>query len=285
MPGRKFLSDQKYRYGFKNQEEDPELWGGAVSYKYRIEDPRLGRFFSVDPLSNEFPWNSPYAFSENRVIDGIELEGLEVFLIHGTRQNNSDVYSENTVDQFKVLGGNSYVDRSFSWGSHSKLTNSRDVERKTSAIELAIHVFKIRKQLIKDKKITENEPITLAGYSHGGNVAIQASKLIKFLTGKKVKLITVATPAYNDGSSEDPSKSQDAIEKHWHFYSKADGVDGIAGGNETYTNSSTLNIEIPEKYIKNEGTIDTHSNMGNKNKNSGIGNYIKDLLEIGKNKK
>lgn len=43
-----------------------------------MHDPRLGRFFSTDPLAKEFPWNSPYAFSENRVIDGIELEGAEV---------------------------------------------------------------------------------------------------------------------------------------------------------------------------------------------------------------
>jgi hypothetical protein len=56
---------------------DEEFWGGAVSYKYRIEDPRLGRFFSVDPLAPKYPHNSPYAFSENRVIDGVELEGLE----------------------------------------------------------------------------------------------------------------------------------------------------------------------------------------------------------------
>ncbi|MBF4508835.1 hypothetical protein IRZ83_19365, partial [Flavobacterium sp. JLP] len=32
---------------------------------------------AVDPLSCNFPWNSPYAFSENKVINGIELEGLE----------------------------------------------------------------------------------------------------------------------------------------------------------------------------------------------------------------
>jgi hypothetical protein len=38
---------------------------------------RSGGFLSVDPLAPEYPWNSPYAFSENRVIDGVELEGLE----------------------------------------------------------------------------------------------------------------------------------------------------------------------------------------------------------------
>jgi hypothetical protein len=47
-----------------------------------MHDPRVGRFFAVDPLFREYPWNSPYAFSENRVIDGLELEGLEVTLVH-----------------------------------------------------------------------------------------------------------------------------------------------------------------------------------------------------------
>ncbi|MBF4508830.1 hypothetical protein IRZ83_19340, partial [Flavobacterium sp. JLP] len=32
---------------------------------------------SLDPLSKQYVHNSPYAFAENRVIDGIELEGLE----------------------------------------------------------------------------------------------------------------------------------------------------------------------------------------------------------------
>jgi len=31
----------------------------------------------VDPLAPKYPHNSPYAFSENRVVDGVELEGLE----------------------------------------------------------------------------------------------------------------------------------------------------------------------------------------------------------------
>lgn len=42
-----------------------------------MHDARLGRFLSVDPLAPEYPWNSTYAFAENRVIDGIDLEGAE----------------------------------------------------------------------------------------------------------------------------------------------------------------------------------------------------------------
>jgi len=78
MPNRQYQSNS-YRYGFQGQEKDDEIKGegNSVNYKYRMHDPRIGRFFSLDPLAPEYPHNSPYAFSENRVIDGVELEGLE----------------------------------------------------------------------------------------------------------------------------------------------------------------------------------------------------------------
>jgi RHS repeat-associated protein len=68
-----------YRYGFQNQEVDDEIKGNgnSVNYKYRMHDPRVGRFFAVDPLAPNYPHNGPYNFSENRVIDGVDLEGLE----------------------------------------------------------------------------------------------------------------------------------------------------------------------------------------------------------------
>ncbi|WNJ19742.1 RHS repeat-associated core domain-containing protein [Pontibacter sp. G13] len=74
MPGRNGQRDG-YRYGFQGQEEDQET--GLVNYEYRMHNPRLGRFFAVDPLAAKYSYNSPYAFAENRVIDGIELEGAE----------------------------------------------------------------------------------------------------------------------------------------------------------------------------------------------------------------
>lgn len=49
-----------------------------------MHDPRIGRFFAIDPLFADYPHNSPYAFSENRVIDGVELEGKEVQLLTAT---------------------------------------------------------------------------------------------------------------------------------------------------------------------------------------------------------
>jgi RHS repeat-associated protein len=68
-----------YRYGFQNQENDDDVKGegNSVNYSFRMHDPRMGRFFAIDPLHQSYPYNSTYAFSENRVIDGIDLEGLE----------------------------------------------------------------------------------------------------------------------------------------------------------------------------------------------------------------
>ncbi|RVU90830.1 hypothetical protein EH230_07945 [Flavobacterium columnare] len=70
-----------YRYGFQGQEKDDELKGegNSLNYTFRMHDPRLGRFFTTDPLEAKFPFYSPYAFSGNRVIDCGELEGLEPY--------------------------------------------------------------------------------------------------------------------------------------------------------------------------------------------------------------
>ena len=86
-----------YRFGFQGQEQDNEVSGEGNSYafKYRMHDPRLGRFLSVDPLSASYPWNSPYAFSENRVIDSKELEGLE--------RINATQYNAQAGDCFECL--------------------------------------------------------------------------------------------------------------------------------------------------------------------------------------
>lgn len=75
----KTCNTDDYRYGFQGQEMDDEIKGegNSLNYTYRMHDPRIGRFFARDPMETVYPWNSPYAFSENRVIRFIELEGLE----------------------------------------------------------------------------------------------------------------------------------------------------------------------------------------------------------------
>jgi len=101
QPGR-HGNTSDYRYGFQGQEMDNEVKGegNSINYKYRMHDPRVGRFFTVDPLAYKYPWNSPYAFSENRLIDAVEFEGLESRLISFFRDANG-VYTITSLETNK----------------------------------------------------------------------------------------------------------------------------------------------------------------------------------------
>ncbi len=79
MPGRKFsASSSGYRYGFNGKEQDKDLHGlTAYDYGFRIYNPAIGRFLSVDPLTKEYPWYTPYQFAGNKPIIAIDLDGLE----------------------------------------------------------------------------------------------------------------------------------------------------------------------------------------------------------------
>lgn len=90
IPNR-FESIEDYRYGFQGQEKDDEVKGegNSLNYTFRMHDPRVGRFFAVDPLEAKYPWYSPYQFSGNRLIDAIELEGLEEKIVHTSYHGNT----------------------------------------------------------------------------------------------------------------------------------------------------------------------------------------------------
>ncbi|PIV48651.1 MAG: hypothetical protein COZ75_08805 [Flavobacteriaceae bacterium CG_4_8_14_3_um_filter_34_10] len=130
MPGR-HANTSDYRYGFQGQEMDDEIKGegNSVNYKYRMHDPRVGRFFATDPLKGLYSWNSPYAFSENRVIDGLELEGLEVYapvadeLIHDDDDNKIEFVAKVVGN----IGAHAYNNVIGLWNYAGDLTNPDDV--------------------------------------------------------------------------------------------------------------------------------------------------------------
>ncbi len=62
---------------FQGQRFDDELGLNWIQFKWRNHDPQIGRFIEIDPLAEDYVYNSTYAFSENKVTNHIELEGLE----------------------------------------------------------------------------------------------------------------------------------------------------------------------------------------------------------------
>jgi len=101
----------EYRFGFQSQELDNESSGAGNTYSFifRVYNSLICRFLSVDPLSKKYPHNSPYNFSENRVIDCGELEGLEIFYaadgtLIGKFGSSTEVrrVDDENVEQFKT---------------------------------------------------------------------------------------------------------------------------------------------------------------------------------------
>jgi RHS repeat-associated protein len=79
MPGRMYSAQTGYRYGFNGKENDNEVKGegNEVDYGMRVYDPRIGRFLSVDPLFEQFPWYTPYQFAGNSPIANVDIDGQE----------------------------------------------------------------------------------------------------------------------------------------------------------------------------------------------------------------
>lgn len=79
LPGRNYSSDS-YRFGFNGKENDNEVFGSHGTfqdYGFRMYDTRLSRFISVDPLSRQYPFYSPYQFAGNKPTIAIDVDGLE----------------------------------------------------------------------------------------------------------------------------------------------------------------------------------------------------------------
>jgi len=262
-----------YKYKYQGQERQDDFGLNWDSFKWRNYDYAIGRFLNVDPLAEDYSYQSPYNFSENRVIDAIELEGLEAVLIHGTTQTSTGhSFSKNAVDQLQRIGGNTERNESFRW--NAPLTNTSTSERALAAKQLTSHVTELRNNLIQNGTITADEPITLVGYSHGGNVAIQAADLIQEATGLKVNLLTVSTPAYETHKSlekaglkglEDPNKKS-SISSHIQIVHENDAVTSFwAQGNDTYDESNTVhpvtNHVITQKDVSLKGGIKSHTKL------------------------
>jgi RHS repeat-associated protein len=70
-------SSEAYRYGFQGQEKDDELKGEGNSYNFgaRMLDPRIGRFFTIDPDFEDYPSTSPYLYANNSPLYFIDHDG------------------------------------------------------------------------------------------------------------------------------------------------------------------------------------------------------------------
>jgi len=88
-----------YRFHFNGKETDNEVYGegNVYDYGFRIYNPRLGKFLSVDPLTSTFPFLTPYQYASNKPIVAIDLDGLECLWVHIYKDKDGTVLRTTTT--------------------------------------------------------------------------------------------------------------------------------------------------------------------------------------------
>ena len=196
QPNRQYAQNEAYRFGFNGKENDRE-WGTASltqDYGFRLYNPAIAKFLSVDPLSKDYPELTPYQFASNTPIQAIDLDGLEAYFVHGTFMDER-FFTQTKIQ--RVVGIFTGIDQSniinFNWGEEASL-NSK-IERGIAARRLA------NKIIASYDPINNPYGVVIISHSHGGNVGIEAVNILvneHLINPTSITLVAVNTPFRED---------------------------------------------------------------------------------------
>lgn len=121
---------QKWKYNGKELDEDFGLnW---YHYGFRMYDAAIGRFPSIDPISDQFPHVSTYNYAENEPIGSIDLHGLQRVKVNGKIFDNN--FRGSPVKLTEVAVGIRYLPFSLKVGAINKFENNiASVSSRTSS--------------------------------------------------------------------------------------------------------------------------------------------------------
>lgn len=185
MPGRN-ANPGEYRYGFNGKELDDDgtgMGGGGNTYDYgfRIYNPQIAKFLSVDPLTKNYPWYTPYQFAGDNPIRFIDLDGLEP-------AENAPNYGHNHILTFEKAADIINQPSNVNWHGHG-ITN-------LETANFFITLYKNRGRTIKNVVIfahgTQNgislagenisEPLSSMGYQQPSTIwASSVSTYLEYL--------------------------------------------------------------------------------------------------------
>jgi RHS repeat-associated protein len=134
MPGRIFQG--QYRFGFNGQEKDDEVMGSGntISFEYRMEDSRLGRFLSVDPLFKKFTELSTYQYASNSPVLGKDVEGLEN-LFWFIRYSGFDPYADDKSQKQQMENLTEGLKKDFTTKEGLKKTAAGTIQMTTPVLQ------------------------------------------------------------------------------------------------------------------------------------------------------
>lgn len=184
LPGRTF-EIAEYKYGYNGKENDKET--GYQDYGFRMYDPNIARFISVDPLTKQYPWYSPYQFAGNKPIWFTDLDGLEenststyvyhppVLALKPTFQGVISITDATTQKVHKTFEGNfgSLAKADPSRLSTSIVNSLAGSNTGNSSSKLDITMTGTRSEVSKTWKGTDLKYFTQYSYSFTSNNAVE----------------------------------------------------------------------------------------------------------------
>ncbi len=217
------LAHQPYAYNGKEFDTTHGL--NTHDYGARQYNTALPRWDRIDPLCEKYYHISPYAYCFNNPVNAIDPDGMQGIAIHGTWSGPNTWKDQKGIEDYlRSKFNNTICFFDFKWdGGNYKIL-------RTLAAEKLVHQIKMRYR----DGLSIEEPITLVGHSHGGNVAIEAiNKIVEMDEFKNIRinLVTINTPVRDDYQLTESARERGS---HYNIYDSKDPVQ-TKGGNSWFT--------------------------------------------------
>jgi RHS repeat-associated protein len=208
MPNRTLSGD--YRFGYNGMEKDDELKGVGNSYDFgnRLQDPRTGRWLSLDKAAKEYPYLSSYAYCNNNPIIYIDPDGKRFYFAAGAANDPDKTgYPKMMLNAFETEGiqntvqisahsNNRYVDVLFTMSDYSRQSANNlfdyvptKYQRDEFGVSTPTEFAKKQREIdwritkavddikadLKKNPLAKGEQFNLSGYSTGSVTMAQAA--------------------------------------------------------------------------------------------------------------
>jgi RHS repeat-associated protein len=261
------IVNSNYKYKYQGQERQDELGLNWDSFKWRNYDPAISRFMSIDPLAEDYSYQSPYAFCENTPIAFRELEGLEKVLAIFYHGGPTGGGKPTTV------GNAGYTGQYFKNTQSAATANNKEFEGRiiapgatsASGVQEGIDFF--------NATYEQGDQVIIYGYSYGVDVAVD---LAEALNAASVPIDLLVTVDGSDGPLQNitvnntiPANVKTNLNVYQTSNSGASSASRVTGSTSGATSKSTSGSNSSGSSNKSKsGSSNSPGSSGGTNKAS-----------------